>query len=272
MKHNKKRNTAFIYETLAKELTKAIVDKDHVRKSAVMTIIKEYFTKGEVLAEELDLYKVLLETRNIQTNVAERILSETKEAYQRIGENNIFDAQSRLIASINKGLGKEVWANFVPNFKSLASVNAIFSPKTNIKRKVLFEQAIVDNMSRSSEGPIQEELQPIDSLTYNSFIRKFNEKFGTLLNEQKELLNCFITSFADDGFELRLYLNEELARLKNILGSVNEEIHEPAVAQKAEEVVQYLESFRKREFTEEDLNKVLKTQELVQELTVHDNN
>ena len=28
MKHNKKRNTAFIYETLTRELTKAIVDKN----------------------------------------------------------------------------------------------------------------------------------------------------------------------------------------------------------------------------------------------------
>ena len=31
MKHNKKRNTAFIYETLARELTKVIVEKDAAR-------------------------------------------------------------------------------------------------------------------------------------------------------------------------------------------------------------------------------------------------
>jgi hypothetical protein len=42
------------------------------------------------------------------------------------------------------------------------------------------------------------------------------------------------------------------------------------VATKVAEVVDYLEGFRKREFTEDDLNKVLKTQELVQELAASD--
>ena len=32
MKHNKKRNTAFIYEMLVRELTKAIVHKDLGKK------------------------------------------------------------------------------------------------------------------------------------------------------------------------------------------------------------------------------------------------
>jgi len=39
MKHNKKRNTAFIYETLTRELTKAIVDKNSDRKETVLAII-----------------------------------------------------------------------------------------------------------------------------------------------------------------------------------------------------------------------------------------
>tara|TARA_Y100001963_G_C6708650_1_gene413182 strand:- start:13 stop:831 length:819 start_codon:yes stop_codon:yes gene_type:complete len=272
MKHNKKRNTAFIYETLAKELTKAIVEKNSSRKAVVVSLLKEYFSKGKVLAQELELYRVLLETKHIQSNVAERILTETKTAYGHLDENNIFDTQSRLIGAVNKGLGKEVWANFVPNFKALASVNAIFNSKINIKKKVLFEQALVDGMSTSPELMQQDTMQPIDALAYNSFIRKFNNKFGSLLNEQKELLNHFITSFADDGFELRLYLNEELSRLKMALSEISEDNHEILVVQKVTEVVDYLEGFRKRDFTEEDLNKVLKTQELVQELVRHDNN
>ena len=45
MKHNKKRNTAFIYETLSRELTKAIVDKKPERKKEIVSIIKEFFNK-----------------------------------------------------------------------------------------------------------------------------------------------------------------------------------------------------------------------------------
>ena len=270
MKHNKKRNTAFIYETLSRELTKAIVDKDSNRKATVLAIIKEGFAGNTILAEELSLYKHLLETRNIQENLAERILQETKFAYSKLDSTEVFDAQSQMIAAINKQLGQDVWSNFVPNFKSLASINAIFNTKTPVKSKVLFEQAIVDSMS--AEQPLTEsgKMESLDNLTYNSFIKKFNEKYTTLLKEQKDLLNQYITSFADDGFELRIYLNEELERLKSLISDASQNTVEPLISQKLNEVSEYLEEFRKREFTDNDLNKVLKTQELVQELTQND--
>ena len=270
MKHNKKRNTAFIYETLSRELTKAIVDKDSNRKATVLAIIKEGFAGNTILAEELSLYKHLLETRNIQENLAERILQETKFAYSKLDSTEVFDAQSRMIAAINKQLGQDVWSNFVPNFKSLASVNAIFNTKTPVKSKVLFEQAIVDSMS--AEQPLTEssKMESLDNLTYNSFIKKFNEKYTTLLKEQKDLLNQYITSFADDGFELRIYLNEELERLKSLISDASQNTVEPLISQKLNEVSEYLEGFRKREFTDNDLNKILKTQELVRELTEND--
>ena len=272
MKHNKKRNTAFIYEALSRELTKTIVNKSSSRKNKIIYIMKEHFSARTILGAELSLYQALLETSNTQIKVAERLLTETKEAHRRLDENVIFDAQSQLISAINKGLGKDVWANFVPNFKSLASISAIFNSKTAVKKRVLFEQAIIDKMSKEDSGAQILELRTLDNLTYNSFIKKFNDKYGDLIQEQKELLNRYVTSFADDGFELRLYLNEELSRLKGLLNEAAEAELEPLILQKINEVMEYLEGFRKREFSEADLGKVLKTQELVQELVTNDHN
>ena len=269
MKHNKKRNTAFIYETLTRSLTKAIMDKSIPRKKMVVKILKEHLGKETILGEELTLYRVLLETSNLQDKVASRLLEETKRAYERLDEAAIFDAQSRLIAAINKGLGQEVWSTFVPNFKSIASVSGIFSQKTALKKRVLFEQAIVDGMSLPAEAaPTQ--LQPIDNLTYHSFIKKFNTKYKGLLQEQQSLLTQYVTSFSDDGLELRVYLNEEISRLKGILSTALKTTSEPAIAQKVEEVYNYLDGFRKREFEEEDLGKVLKVQSLTEELSAND--
>jgi len=272
MKHNKKRNTGFIYETLTRELTQTIVRQDVQRKRKIVFILKEFFSKGGPLACELQLYRTLLETSSLQENVAERLLQETKWAHEKLDKERIFDMQSAAIAAINKGLGQKVWANFVPNFKSLASVNAIFNSKTSVKKKVLFEHALVDRMSKQTSPHAQTKMKSLDSLAYNSFITKFNNKYSNLLGEQKDLLNRVITSFADDGFELQIYLNEELSRLKNLVNTVMETIDEPLVAQKLEGVREYLEEFRRREFTDTDLNKILKTQELMKELTVHDNN
>ena len=43
MKHNKKRNTAFIFEVLIRELTKSIVEKNDKQKKIIISLIKENF-------------------------------------------------------------------------------------------------------------------------------------------------------------------------------------------------------------------------------------
>jgi hypothetical protein len=271
MKHNKKRNVAFVYEMLSREVTKAILAKDSTKKHSIVSLVKEHFKEGSPLLEELRLYRTLLETNSLPKNLAEKIVQETKIAHARLDGAQLFTAQSQLISDINKKVGQEAWSNFVPNFKSLASINAIFNSKTTIKKRVLFEQAIADKMSSSQDVSQQDPgLKPVDNLVYRSFIEKFNDKYTNLLSEQKELLNRYITSFVDDGLELRVYMNEELSRLKSLLGDKAEHFTAPIMEEKLQGVVDYLEEFRRRDFGEEDLHRILKTQELVEELANHD--
>jgi len=91
-----------------------------------------------------------------------------------------------------------------------------------------------------------------------------------LLQEQKDLLNNYIASFADEGFEMRLYLNRELGRLKSTLVESLEDTQDEYMKQNIVGITEYLDGFRKREFSDTDLIKVLKTQELVQELSADD--
>ena len=266
MKHNKKRNTAFIYETLSRLLTESIVHKSASSKDIVLSIIKEHFRPGTILHSELHLYKILLETTRVDEKMAERMLQEAKIAYAKLDGKNIFDAQSKAISDMNKKISLDVWSTFIPNFKSLASINAVFSSKASVKKRVLFEQAIINRMSDQVVDPTQSSMQPIDNLTYHSLIEKFNNKYGDLLQEQKDLLNRYITSFADDGFELRVYLNEEIYRLKDAINTAATVNEQPLFSAKLKEIREYLEGFRKREFTGNDLNRVLKTQQLVKEL------
>ena len=76
MKHNKKRNTAFLFETLVNELTKSIIHKDDAKKTKTTRLISKYFRRGTSLYEELQLYKALLETRGLERIVAEKLLFE----------------------------------------------------------------------------------------------------------------------------------------------------------------------------------------------------
>ncbi len=49
-KHNKKRNTAFIFEALIRELTKAIVAKDEKKKKTIVRLVKENFKGNNVFS------------------------------------------------------------------------------------------------------------------------------------------------------------------------------------------------------------------------------
>ena len=82
LKHNKKRNTAFLYEALVKELTKATVEKNEIGKKQIVGIIKEFFSTGKLLARELDVYKTLYETENVDDrDMAKSLLGESKRVY-----------------------------------------------------------------------------------------------------------------------------------------------------------------------------------------------
>ena len=61
MKHNKKRNTAFLYETLLREGTKAAIEKDIQKTKLIKNFILEHFNKNTEMYKELDLFNSLKE-------------------------------------------------------------------------------------------------------------------------------------------------------------------------------------------------------------------
>ena len=75
-KHNKKRNTAFLYEVIVREITNSILEKNNKKKDFLLKVCKSFFSKNSILKEELELYKVINETKNLESSVAEKILRE----------------------------------------------------------------------------------------------------------------------------------------------------------------------------------------------------
>ena len=74
-RHNKKRNTAFLFEAAIRELTKSIVAKDHEKRKKILKILKEHFGKGTLLFKENELYKTLEAGQELDPRMAEKMLS-----------------------------------------------------------------------------------------------------------------------------------------------------------------------------------------------------
>ena len=74
LKHNKKRNTAFVYEALVRELTESVVKNNKNKQNKIVSIIKDHFSGESMLKEELSLYKSIYQTRDLEKNTAEKIM------------------------------------------------------------------------------------------------------------------------------------------------------------------------------------------------------
>ena len=270
LKHNKKRNTAFVYEALVRELTESVVKNNKNKQNKIVSIIKEHFNRASTLKKELELYQTIYETRDVDKNLAEKIVIQAKQEYGSLDKKKLFQEQSALINKINRTLSSKLYSNFVPNYKSIASVYSIFQQELPVKDRVLLEENIVNQMSASMNIEKTEQ-KPIDSIVYRTFVNKFNEEYSSTLNEQQQtLLNHYVSSFSDNEIELKVYLNEEVGRLKvSIEKSMmqNNTINtDKVLKEKLENVYSILESFQEKKIDTDLLETVLRTQELVEEL------
>jgi hypothetical protein len=268
MKHNKKRNTAFLFEALVKELTKAVVYGKKQEQRVISSIIKEHFNKSSILEKELKLYKQLCETKEFPREHAEKLVNRIKDEYEKLDEQEIFNEQSKLIAKINKTVGVQVYDNFVPNYKTLATVSQIFNRSVPQTQKIILEQEMVGALT-SKLIVEKKELEPIDKITFKVAIDKFNKHYNErILPEQKELLSRFI-NFSDDDVELKIYLSEELSRIKDEIKKIksNDIIKESYdLKDQVEELRIMVEEIKFDKVTADVVEKVLKIYEFLNEV------
>ena len=135
-KHNKKRNSAFLYEVLIQELTKAVLSKDVDQQNQIVSLIKESFSRNTVMYHELKLYRAVTHTKDVNVSTAEKILSEAKFRHSQLDKKSLITEQNMVARKIRKFLSNEAFSNFVPSYKDLASVAQIFNNKSSIKAKV----------------------------------------------------------------------------------------------------------------------------------------
>lgn len=266
-RHNKKRNTAFLYEALVRELTKTVISKDNNRRVSILSILKEHFNKSTLLYRELQLYRDVVSSTDMEPEYAEKFVNYLKMEHERFDREKLNEEKSSVISKINKMLSKSVYSNFVPNYKDLATISQLFDDDVTVKNRILLENKIINKLTTPADD--KEDMKPITNLAYKTFIEKYNSQYEDLLEEQKKLLNYYITSFSDNNISLSIYLNEEVGRLKQALQSSleMEEIKgDSAMVCSTKEVLELIDDFKRTPISEQMIKRVLKIQNLVREI------
>jgi len=267
IRHNKKRNTAFVYEALIVEATIAVIKNMPEKQNTAVNLLKKHFGKNSVLRKDLECYRSLYECQNIDMETSRRIIKESQLQKKLLESDNLFESQTSLVHDINKNLGSSVFNNFVPNYKTLATIAQLFSDNVSPKNKIILENQVINSMTQVSD---EVDSAKFDSVVYKTFASKFNDKYNnTLLPEQKELLTYYVSSFTDNALTLKTFLNEEISRLKTLLADANKikEINsDDKMLEKTNSIVEKLDGFSKQPISDSLLLSVLKTQSLVKEI------
>jgi hypothetical protein len=271
LKHNKKRNTLFLFEILIQEMTKCITTKNEERKLETLSIIKKFFADGTELKKEKDLLSNVVYTENMTQRNMERLIFHTREEYQKLTSENIFEQQTALIKEINKNLGSDVFKTFVQKYKRIATVHQLFNAELDPKQKVLIEQRILAPQKINEE---KQSLVHIDKLVFNKFVDNFNSKYAAeLFEEQTKLLTYYITSFTDNGVGLKTFVNEEISRIG---AQLKESLENYEISENSDlengigKVIEKVSSFSKTPINDAMLKDIINLQQLVRELDSDD--
>ena len=96
-KHNKKRNTAFVFEALAREATVAIIKGDAERKQKVVSIVRKHFADDSILRKDLECYRSLYENQDLDEKTSNKILESVMISKRLIDPEGLFKQQTELI-------------------------------------------------------------------------------------------------------------------------------------------------------------------------------
>lgn len=269
-RHNKKRNTAFIFEALVRHYTEATIAKHEGHCKALRAIFTENFAPNTLLKKELELYNTLHETRGLRRSMAERLVENVKAQHNKIDKEELYREHSRVINRINKYVSKDVYEIFVPKYKQMATSYHIMRDELSPTDRLVMEETVIQRITSKPSTILNEELVPLDDLEYRMFVKNYNEKYTHLHEEQRKLLSRYIASDADNGVTMKVYLNEEVSRLRKIVSDslLMEEINgDTGMVKSTQTVIDMLEEIKQRPVDEGVIESVLKIQELARELT-----
>ena len=263
-RHNKKRNTALIYEMLVKELTKSIINDNIDKKNSISALFKKYFNKKTALGKENAIYSSLTESRSLDKDTFKEVLANAKSQYDKLNKKEIFNAKTRLINEVTKLVGKDFWTNFVKDYQWTATASQVLSQSSAPKNQVMLEKKLVELATPDEE---KASFPKINKLTVKNFIDKFNETYKETLTEgQQQLLGKFILSASDDGLELKATVYEEVENIKTSLKETVAATKEPSLAKNINRVLHKLDSYKKNSITKQVVFEVLQMQTLAEEL------
>lgn len=231
--HNKKRNSALLYEFLIRHVAKSLIHNKQDEAKRALNLSKKYFAKGKPLNEELKLFRNIMETDVASRHSAQKILTSVCESAKRTNSRDLDKEKSKLIKEINHTLEYEgVYDYKIPGYTIYASIQSLLSESRSKKKnltdvqRIKLEDVVTEHLIKEKiSPPVKLEVNPDYSNTvYGFVVQRFNKKYSDKLSEsQRTLLNNYAAySISNDEKKMVSILKESAADIKRRLLAIKD--------------------------------------------------
>tara|TARA_R100001377_G_scaffold19594_1_gene10235 strand:- start:351 stop:1229 length:879 start_codon:yes stop_codon:yes gene_type:complete len=250
VKHNKIKNTAILYELLSRQITVDVLNDTKSPKS--VALFKEFFNKNTELGKEYELYSILLEKKYKSDSHASQLVEAVVKSRRKLSNRRLNNEKYNLIKTIKENYDiKEFFNTRLPNFKIMASVYKLFGTETGkedfgpVQKTdsaiTITEHIVQSNKKIKKSNQVVENYSEQDKdlrlLSYSLLVDKFNKKYKSLNESQRNLLKQYINNVSNTN-SLKEFIDNEVVKikkaLKKLLPKVNDEITQIKLAEAIE--------------------------------------
>lgn len=245
-KHSKYKNTGIVFELLVRQITS---DMMRNQDSESVRILKKFFNKNSELLKELNLYKVLYSTKNVNESKGSIIIDTILEQSKKINREKLNREKYNLVKEIKSKYDiDEFFKNKVKDYKIYASIYTLLESFNNpsfkntdqlLTNKINILEHITTPEIKNTDSDIDffmNQDKEIRILSFRILIEKFNSQYQVLMPEQKLVLKEYINTISD-SVTLKKFFNEKFQDIKKqLLGYVNK-VDDKVTAIKIQELI-----------------------------------
>ena len=276
IKHNKYKNTGILFELLVRKIT---ADTMSSQDSKAVSLIKKYFVNTE-LSKENKLYQSISKSQNISEAQTESILSTILEINKTLDRNKLAKEKYNLIKEIKNNFDiDDFFKAKINNYKLLSStytlLEANLTPTKNLDDILTSKMNILEHIAQTNAitvlQPTVSEFETLDkgtrALVYKIMLEKFNTRFNTLSDDQKDVLKEYINNITNTT-NLKKYVDTKFTYLKESLLKLLPTIEDATIKIKVNETINLINPILESKTIKDDnIVALLQYQELHSELT-----
>jgi hypothetical protein len=277
-RHSKYKNTGIVFELLVRQITS---DMMRNQESESVRILKKFYNKKSELLKELNLYKVLYSTKNLNESKGSIIIDTVLEQSKKLDREKLNKEKYNIVKEIKLKYNiDDFFKNKVKDYKIYASIYTLLEIYNNasfkntdqlLTNKINILEHITSPEVKSVDADIDffmNQDKEIRILSFRILLEKFNSQYQSLIPDQKMVLKEYIYNISDT-VTLKKFFNTKFQEIKKVLSECINKIDDKVTKIKIQELIEVIKPILPNQsIKDEHAISLMHYYELIKELKV----